>query len=142
MNVNKKMGNQNYWLPTKLTFASRLEYTWRVAPQHCPLPIIQLNKSETTDSILILFPKKNQPPKCPLERKSSNPASKMSITPERIKNFVFSAKCAKSLLKMSKNSQPSIIGIFKSRKIMSGKRSIEISPFSSFFKKSMASNPL
>jgi hypothetical protein len=52
-----------------------------VRPPHCPLSIIQLNKSETTDSILILFPKKNQPPKCPLERKSSNPASKMSITP-------------------------------------------------------------
>jgi hypothetical protein len=79
------MGNQNCQLPIKLTFASRMEYTWRVAPQHCPLPIIQQRKSETTDSILILFPMKNQPPKCPLERKSSNPASKMSITP----NFYF-----------------------------------------------------
>jgi hypothetical protein len=42
-----------------LTFASRLEYTWQVAPQHCPLPIIQQRKNETTDSILILFPMKN-----------------------------------------------------------------------------------
>jgi hypothetical protein len=66
----KKVGNQNYLLPTQLTFASRLEYTWRVAPQHCPLPIIQLNKSETTESNLILFKLKNQPPKCPLKSKS------------------------------------------------------------------------
>jgi hypothetical protein len=64
------MGNQDCQLPIKLTFASRMEYTWQVAPQQSPLPIILQHKSETPDSILILLQQKNQPPKCPLERKS------------------------------------------------------------------------
>jgi len=48
--VNKKVGNQNYLLPTKLTFANCLEYTWQVDTQYIfsrfigsSRPIIQLN---------------------------------------------------------------------------------------------------
>ena len=77
----KKEGNHKIEVAQILTFVSRLEYTWRVAPQHCPLPIIQQSKVENRKPILMLFQLKIQPPKCPLETESSKTASKMSITP-------------------------------------------------------------
>ena len=77
----KKEGNHKIEVAPILTFVSRLEYTWRVAPQHCPLPIIQQSKVENKRPIMMLFHLKIQPPKCPLETKSSKTASKMSITP-------------------------------------------------------------
>jgi hypothetical protein len=82
MNIKKK-GNHKIEVARILTFVSRLEYTWRVAPQHCPLPIIQLSKVENMKPILMLFQLKNQPPKCLLETESSKTASKMSITPKK-----------------------------------------------------------
>ena len=78
----KKEGNHKIEVAPILTFVSRLEYTWRVAPQHCPLPIIQLSKVENRKPILMLFQLKIQPPKCLLETESSKTASKMSITPK------------------------------------------------------------
>ena len=79
----KKEGNHKIEVAPILTFVSRLEYTWRVAPQHCPLPIIQQSKVENKRPIMMLFHLKIQPPKCPLETKSSKTASKMSNTPKK-----------------------------------------------------------
>ena len=65
----KKEGNHKIEVAPILTFVSRLEYTWRVAPQHCPLPIIQQSKVENKRPIMMLFHLKIQPPKCPLLQK-------------------------------------------------------------------------
>jgi len=95
MNIKKKEGNHKIEVAQILTFVSRLEYTWRVAPQHCPLPIIQQSKVENRKPILMLFHLKIQPPKCPLETESSKTASKMSITPNfsKVLSFLMLPKC-------------------------------------------------